>query len=172
MNLLITGYYDHYNLGDDLFIKIASKIFKPNNKLNISTTNILPIEKINSDNSDYDALILFGGDVLNSYFLNKIIQFRETHLDTRLYAIGVGCDEDYEQITNKIYMFDYIIFRNISDYEYFKDKIGNSFCEYAPDIIHTLSIPKKSKKHKIVAFFPAMPIYYHLPNSLEKSRIY
>lgn len=170
MNLLITGYYDHSNLGDDLFKQIASKMFKPNQKLQINTIKILPIEKINSDNIYCDALILFGGDVLNSYFLNKLIKFKETHPGIRLYAIGVGCDEAYDQITNKIYMFDYIIFRNKPDYEYFKNKIGNSFCEYAPDIVHSLSTPKKARRNKTVAFFPAMPIYYHLSSNIEKTR--
>jgi hypothetical protein len=53
MNIVITGYYHEKNLGDDLFLQIAQKIFTPTElrKYKIQATNIqfVKIDSINTN---------------------------------------------------------------------------------------------------------------------------
>jgi len=92
MNILIVGYYDHHNLGDEQY-KISIKyIIKqlPNSKPK-------SIEFIDCDRlQDYKVLenttIIFGGgDILNHYFLDKLNKkFKNIILKPRIIAFSVG----------------------------------------------------------------------------------
>ena len=146
-NLLITGYYNKNNLGDDFFLEIAQILFrkyadKPYNLRFIGTDSIL------LTNSEYmselinwcDKVILFGGEVLNNYFLNKLIKFKnmaifEFKKNIYFYAFGVSCNADYDEISSKLDIFEYIIYRNNRDYEYFLKRWSNKYSNVLPDIV-------------------------------------
>jgi len=165
-NIIVTGYYKQKNLGDDLFEEIATHIF-PNKifKNIINRIEYVNIEHINSNNLFVccDKLILFGGEVLNDYFLDRILEYKLRHPKTEYFAIGVSCNQEYKTIINKLNVFDKIVFRNIKDYEYFKD-IYKENCLYAPDIVFLTDYHKKFKftQQKNVGFFLAQPLYYNL----------
>jgi hypothetical protein len=161
MNIIVTGYYNHNNLGDDLFEKIARTIFIKDK--NINKIEYLKIESINSNEVTFkcDKLILFGGNVLNNYFLDFIIKFSKNNPSTMLYAIGVSSDQPLETIINKISIFQQIVFRSKEEYLYFKP-IFKSFCSYVPDIVFTMEYRHSLihlKKQNKVGFFLATPIY-------------
>lgn len=124
MNVIITGYYSQSNLGDDLFEYIAKQIFKK---------NIVPIEKITQYN-ECDRVILFGGETLNNYFLDKLIKLWKLNKNIKFTAVGVSCNQNYNEVLNKIQLFESISFRSKKDYNFFKDYI-QSF--YYPDIVFT-----------------------------------
>jgi hypothetical protein len=86
---LITGYYNKNNLGDDFFLEIAQILFrkyadKPYNLRFIGTDSILLTNKEYMDEliNWCDKVILFGGEVLNNYFLNKLIKFKSQFIIT------------------------------------------------------------------------------------------
>lgn len=169
MNIIITGYYQEKNLGDDLFEKIGKTIFTEKNfKENINKIEFIKIDKINTNDVYYtcDKLILFGGETLNDYFLDKIILFKNKHVNCELYAIGVSTNQTYKSIQNKINIFDKIIFRNNKDYEYFKNRIEKCV-DVAPDIVFTTKYKKPffSKTKNNAGIFVAMPLYYGLSQS-------
>jgi len=171
MNIVITGYYYEKNLGDDLFLQIAEKIFTPNElrKYKIDATNIqfVKIDSINTNEvkKKCDKIILFGGETLNSYFIDKLIDFKLKH-NCRVYGIGVSCNQSYDELVNKINIFDYLVFRNKKDYKFFVDKFKN-YCTYIPDIVFMIknNLPLINLKSKRVGFFPATPMFIGLNNS-------
>ena len=146
MKLIITGYYDKQNYGDDLFKEIASKIFNTTVDINIY---IVTINKLlnNDELLTCDRLVLFGGETLNDYFLNILIKFKlkidKLNTDFKMCAVGVSCNQDYTTIINKIQLFNHIVFRSKKDYSFFKKYID---CVYCPDIVMTLLPTKKMKK--------------------------
>jgi polysaccharide pyruvyl transferase WcaK-like protein len=161
MNIIVTGYYKQNNLGDDLFEKIAKTIFQKDKKYN--RIEFIKIEAINTNEVTFkcDKLILFGGNVLNNYFLDFIIQFSNNNPQTMFYAIGVSSDQSFETIINKISIFNQIVFRSKEEYNYFKP-IFKSYCSYSPDIVFSLDYKQpifQLKKQNKVGFFLATPIY-------------
>jgi len=165
-NFLITGYYFKGNLGDDLLMKVASTIFPLNN------TRIIGIDTINIYNTKYiddivkwtDKLILFGGEVINHFFLDKLLAIRTYALSKfnkfiPFYAIGVSCNCDYNEIVSKTDIFETIMFRNKKDYELFYSRfqknnifyisyqVGNS---YSLDEFNRGKISRRPHKFRIL----------------------
>jgi hypothetical protein len=142
LNVIITGYYNKQNLGDDLFLELAKKIFSKYNNL---TCRYLNLDSIGSDNIEEtcafaERVILFGGETINDYFLDKLISIREfaiTNLKKYIpiYGIGVSCNSDYCYIQLKADIFDYLVLRNSKDYEFFLSRFTNNNCKYIPDIV-------------------------------------
>jgi hypothetical protein len=168
MNIVVTGYYYEKNLGDELFLQIAQKIFIEDRfkKQNLDIQNIqfVKIDLINTSEikQKCDKIILFGGETLNDYFIDKLIEFKLIH-HCNIYGIGVSCNQNYEDLDNKINIFDYLVFRNKKDYEYFNIKFNN-YCEYVPDIVFMIknNLPFFNFKSNRVGIFPATPMYISL----------
>jgi len=174
MNIIVTGYYHEKNLGDDLFEQFGKYIFTEKTlKQKINKVEFMKIDKINSNNVIFnpDKLILFGGETMNDYFLDKIIRFKKNNPNTELYAIGVSANQLYESIQNKINIFDRIVFRNKVDYEYFEKRLGIHVL-YCPDIVFlTKYSPPILFTHKKnnAGIFVAMPLYCNLNKSDKES---
>jgi polysaccharide pyruvyl transferase WcaK-like protein len=167
MNIIVTGYYQEKNLGDDLFEQIGKYIFTEKVlKQKINNILFMKIDRINSTDIHFnpDKLILFGGETMNDYFLDKIIKFKQTNPLTELYAIGVSANQSYELIQNKINIFNKIIFRNKLDYEYFEKRLGEHV-SYSPDIVFTTKYSTPffcNYKSNNAGIFVAMPLYCNL----------
>ena len=153
-NLLITGYYFKKNYGDDLLLDVAKKLINIKYCDEIAfQSQIVSIDQINKNKLDElcdwsDKIILFGGEVLNDYFLNKLILLKQHALQNYkknilLYAIGVSCNSDYAYITNKLDIFEVIIFRNDKDYNTFLPRLTNQYSKSLPDPVFLLKPAKK-----------------------------
>ena len=173
LNIIITGYYFQKNLGDEMFLDIAKTLFTNNIfKNRINRIEYFKIEDINRRDVmvKCDKLILFGGEVFNDYFLDRILEFKKNRPLVELYAIGISCNQDYATIHNKVNVFDKIVFRSKIDYEYFHRTFKKD-CLFAPDIIFL----NKNKyfnifnKKKNIGLFVAQPLYINLVNT-EKDR--
>ena len=147
MRVIVTGYYDKKNYGDDLFKQIASTIFSSFKlKQAITSFSIIPVDKLLSKETfaSCDKIVLFGGEVLNDYFLDILIQYIEVVnvMNTiEAYAIGVSSNQSYDSIINKLYIFNSIVFRSVKDYHYFKSYLA---CTYCPDIVFSMKPSKDS----------------------------
>ncbi len=137
MDIIITGYYKKENLGDDIFDSFAQNLFINKHKNLIKSVKILPIDKINlhENRAPVDRVILFGGETLNDYFLDKLIELWKFNKNIKFNAIGVSCNQSYNDIVNKIQLFENISFRSKKDYDFFNTYISSS---YAPDIAFRL----------------------------------
>jgi hypothetical protein len=174
LNILVTGYYYKNNLGDELFLELAQKIFSRYNNLVCRYISIdtIGLETIDDICNFSDRVVLFGGEVINDYFLDKLISMREygmIHLKKYIpiYGIGVSCNSDYNYIQFKADIFDYLILRNSKDYDFFSTRFNN-MCKYIPDIVFLkkklISYNFWSKPtHKRVGFFLSQTAVSNLP---------
>ena len=176
MNIIITGYYKKNNLGDDLFEEISLKIFSQKNfKKHIKSYKTVNIDDITSIEhyTLYDRVILFGGETLNDYFLDKLIELYRLKPSIKFNAIGVSCNQDYKSLINKLYIFESIIFRNETDY---KNLSIYNTCTYSSDIVFLKNINNnivfnkilnKFLKKNIVGFFLSQTVIYNLTYEKE-----
>jgi hypothetical protein len=172
-NLLITGYYFKKNYGDDLLLSVAKKLFSSKYCSAEFSTQVVAIDAIHQNNmhelcSWSDKIVLFGGEVLNDYFIDKLNAMKSFALEKLrknigLYAIGVSCNADYAYITNKLDIFEVIIFRNQADSKMFIPRFSNLYCKALPDPVFLLKptnkpnfltkLSSKKEKNINVAFF-------------------
>ena len=142
LNVIVTGYYNKQNLGDDLFLELAQKIFIKYRNLNCRYINLDSIGNKNiEDTCNFaDRIVLFGGETINDYFLDKLIFIRDfaiTNLKKYIpiYGLGVSCNSDYNHIQFKSDIFDYLVLRNNKDYDFFSKRFNKNMCKYIPDIV-------------------------------------
>lgn len=175
MHIIITGYYKKENLGDDLFESYAFNLFnkfKQKYSYKITSVKILPIDEIclSQNRANCDRVILFGGEVLNNYFLDRLIELKRLKLDensdVKFVAIGVSCNQDYNQIINKINIFEYIIYRTKTDYNNLSNYVPS---EYVPDIVFNMSKKIGFFKKNIVGFFLSQTVLTIL-NQIQKNK--
>ena len=169
MHIIITGYYKKNNLGDDLFESIAKNIFlRKEFKNEINSYKTISIDDLtNIENmTNCDRVILFGGETLNDYFLDKLIELYKLKPTIKFNAIGVSCNQDYNSIINKISIFENIIFRNETDYNNLSKYITST---YSSDIVFLKNIYPiiNFMKKKIIGFFLAQPAIYNLDQNNE-----
>lgn len=139
MEIIITGYYKKNNYGDDLFESIADKIFQSPHT-DIKNYKIVTISQLQEAvrQSPPDIIVLFGGEVLNDFFLDELVQIYKFNPKIIFKAIGVSCNQDYCTLTNKMHLFETVIFRTQKDYIHFKDILSGR-CYFCPDIVFPLS---------------------------------
>lgn len=141
LNLKILGYFGHYNLGDEQykksFVTLFTKYIPKDIEYKIEFIDCDLI--INYQFEDNDLIILGGGDVLNDYFLDKIID-KFGNKNNKIYAISVGLPYTETLISNnKLNIIDYIFIRTSVDLELFKKFFDENKICYIPDISLILS---------------------------------
>lgn len=140
IDIIIIGYYNHYNLGDDQYMLSFINLFK---FIKYNSIKFVDCDKIfNTEIKDTDIIILGGGDVLNNYFINNInIKFENK--PNKLFAVSVGLPYTYILTdTGKLNIFDHIFIRSKQDISLFSKYYKN--ISYIPDISFNLSCDKYS----------------------------
>jgi len=138
IDIIIIGYYNHYNLGDDQYMSSFINLFK---FIKYNSIKFVDCDKIfNTEIKDTDIIILGGGDVLNNYFINNInIKFENK--PNKLFAVSVGLPYTYILTdTGKLNIFDHIFIRSKQDISLFSKYYKN--ISYIPDISYNLSCDK------------------------------
>jgi hypothetical protein len=155
MNIIVIGYYNHNNAGDEqyktTFIYLLNQIFNVNNKYigskQIPQYNLQFIDcdtLCNYKIYDDDIVILGGGDILNEYFIDKVIN-KFQNKPNKLIAVSVGLP--YENIiinTNKLQVIDFIFVRTQQDIELFRKYFDARQIYYLPDISYYLLEEQKT----------------------------
>ena len=176
--IYVIGYYDHFNCGDEQY-KTAFKIlineyFPPATQFRNLELNFIDCDKIfNTKFEDDDIIIIGGGDVLNDYFLDKIIAAFASRRN-KIIGVSVGLPFQSTLIeTNKLNIIDYIFVRTQQDIKLFHKYFHPHRVIYLPDlsylhnhvVLHSnYSIPEsiiKAKEHgqTIVCIAPSRHIY-------------
>jgi hypothetical protein len=179
MHIIITGYYKKENFGDDLFESYAFNLFnkfKQTYNDKITSIKILPINEIclSQNRTNCDRVILFGGEVLNDYFLDRLIELKklkseeksEEKSEVKFVALGVSCNQDYNQIINKINIFEYVIFRTKKDFNELSKYVPS---EYVPDVVFNMTKRIGFIKKNIVGFFLSQTSLQNL-NNIQKNK--
>ena len=132
--IIVIGYYDHRNMGDDQYLYAFNYI--NNHFLKVDT----PVLLIDCDKLfDFDILpgdVIFvgGGDILNDYFLDKINNKFST-LKNKIIAVSVGSPYIGTIVnTNKLHVIDFLFVRTRQDLEIISHYFNPDHVFYIPDI--------------------------------------
>jgi len=138
INLKVIGYYGHYNAGDEQY-KITFKQLFDNYLSNYNIEFIDCDTIISYTFHSTDVIIVGGGDVLNDYFLDKIIA-KFNGCNNKIIAVSVGLPfKSTLTKTSKLNIIDYIFVRNKCDMDLFATYFHIHRVYYLPDISFLLS---------------------------------
>lgn len=153
-NILVYGFYNHKNLGDDLFID-AFKLLFP-------TLNFTFTDKLTEENLKTATAVFIGG----GSFLSNKIEIKENAkklLKTKkIFYIGVGAETDiHEDHLELLKIAKLVALRSNVGIE----KIPNNNIFIIPDIVYSLSKTSKiDRKKKSVLILPNI---YTIPQNLD-----
>lgn len=142
--ILVLGYYNRSNLGDEMF-KQSIPYFFPKSKLDFVCTDDYDFN-INVQN--YDAIICGGGDIINDYFYKKLIKITNG-FKKNIFAFGVGIP--YKGLISSGYLdiFDHVFIRNRTDIRLLQHRLGSDRVHYLPDLGFKLLPPVSNSNIKI-----------------------
>ena len=155
--LLILGYYDRSNLGDEAFKEVIPLFFQG------FDLNFISIDDFNGDIYKYDGIICGGGDIINNYFYRKLSKILKGY-NKNVFAFGVGIP--YPSLIDAGYfdIFDHMFIRNQTDLLKLQRRYGSKFVHYLPDLVFRLDVPrniviKKTKNKPVVGLFLIQSLY-------------
>lgn len=148
-NIIVVGYYDHGNIGDQQY-KITFKIlFGDKYKLKFVDCDKLKKEDIN----ERDIIVFGGGDVLLEYFVKNLLKIVDP-VKNKIYAVSVGVPYPSYIYKQDLSFFEHIYVRSHNDYKLLSRYYNN--ITYIPDIsvllkdIITVYCPKIKTNKKII----------------------
>jgi polysaccharide pyruvyl transferase WcaK-like protein len=162
MNITVLGYYYRKNLGDDLLMNAINILFK-DSKYNIIYTN--PDDKLNLTNMD--IVILGGGEILNDYFIDKIIKTLDLlYTKPIIIALSTECSNNNYIKSKKIDFIDNFITRNKLEYLELVKRYDKNHVIHMPDLVFSLDFKKsiqyrKNNNIKRIGVCLARSIYFN-----------
>lgn len=149
--LLILGFYDRANLGDEMF-KETIPLLVPD-----WVCTFVATDDYVDDGTQWDGIICGGGDIFNDYFLTKIERIT-SKVSCPVYLLGVGVP--YESMLNspRVRLFDHIFLRERTDLSSFGQVLGSQWVHVLPDL-GFLKEPRlwTGQHSKEIGVFPATP---------------
>jgi polysaccharide pyruvyl transferase WcaK-like protein len=140
MNILVLGFYNRGNLGDESY-KLAFKKLLPKHALKFVCT-----DDINDKFAitEYGAIIVGGGDIINEYFNKEVKPILARFTGLKI-AMSVGTS--YQSFINRdvFQQYDYVFTRNFCDVSAIQECIPSLRANYTPDIAFALDAPKPQK---------------------------
>ena len=132
MKILILGYYDRANLGDEMF-KITIPNFFPNCKL-----FFICVDDFKGGLNDYQAIICGGGDIINDYFYKKFSDLFRT-FQGPIFAFGIGIP--FPSLIRKGYLdlYDHVFIREKTDLMKMQRRLGSNYAHFLPDLGFSLN---------------------------------
>jgi hypothetical protein len=136
VNIIVAGYFNRHNLGDDLFLQVWQYIFsKP--RLSRHVVKYVGLDELKSCRalSSCEVLIFAGGDVLNYYFLSGLRSvLHQYSFKGNLYAFSVGIPYQVVIVDGLLDKFNFIMCRSKDDAFTLRNRFGESHVRYFPDL--------------------------------------
>jgi len=153
-NILILGYFNENNLGDDVFLyiwKIVSRSI-PNSTFYYSNISELGNSNFNGNGDAIDVIILAGGNLLLEYFEEKIIKFIDlVQFKGTILAFSMATPFKGYCIKSKLLdKINYINCRSKFDSHILNLCYGKKIVDFLPDISMHLPILVEPFNHKIL----------------------
>ena len=157
MKVLIIGYYNRNNWGDDLFEYIFKNVLFKDDQ--VTTINIDDIELLTWQS--FDKVIVGGGDIVNNYFLHpdniKLIDFvKVTGVPIDFISIGIP----YTECLPLMDIGDNFYLRNTTDYNLTKDRYGLDNTFLMPDLGFGLEVDYVNISTKVKSIGICIPFTY------------
>lgn len=137
--ILIFGYYNRQNWGDDVFEYVfKNHIFKDTDKYELIFKNLDGLYANIELYQTIDAVVIGGGDVINSYFFDadKLAAFRLFFEKKPIYFVGVGLT--YPNLVNVMDIGDYFFMRNKTDEKHTRNRYSDLYAQAIPDLAFNL----------------------------------
>lgn len=133
--ILVLGYYGRSNFGDECFKEAFTEIF---DSFDLSFKDLDTVQDMSKkDLSEYERVIVGGGDLINEYFYTSVAYLRENYHDFILgFSIGFPFT-DYKNF-NFLSNFDYIFTRTRSALSKSQLVIGSSNVSHCYDAVFSL----------------------------------
>lgn len=161
LNILILGFYDRNNAGDEMYKHAFSKLLKGHHLTFACTDDVAKVPP------KTDVVVCGGGEIINDYFMNKVVKLLNGFYG-QVYAVSVGLSGDKD--ARHLHVFDHVFMRNTKDYKIAKTILGERNCTYLPDITQVIPIPTQiinfQKTHKNIGVCLAQPVFYNKPKLL------
>lgn len=133
MRVLIAGFYNHHNLGDDAFRVALPKIIGTKHQYSfLHVNNLPPAQEINDR---FDVLLLGAGDVVLPYFLDRVNQ-KDIEIPKILFGAGITYPSCIS--LGHLDQFDSIFLRNKTDLRSAEKRLGIDRVHYIPDLVFAL----------------------------------
>lgn len=134
--IIVLGYYGKSNYGDECFKQVFLKYLSSPFDFVFDFVN--PENPLPNIGPDVRCVVVGGGDLINSYFLDRLKPFFDT-CPCPIYAVGIGfpfpnmIEEDW------LSRFDYIIHRTQSCHERLVKALGPNRVLFCPDLVWMMS---------------------------------
>lgn len=126
--VLVLGFYDECNLGDDAFKDTLAQILFLFTCEFRSATRLLP------SYDSYSAIVFGGGNLLEEFFIGNLREIRKL-TSIPIYGFGVEMQYDSYLSTGFTSLFEHIFTRNKKNCLRFKQIMGDQYASYVPDIV-------------------------------------
>ena len=130
INVLVLGFYDRDNTGDEMYKIAFRQIFPERVKLTFKCT-----DDVSEIPEDVDVVVVGGGDVINAYFMDKVLRLVRWFRG-RVYALSVGIP--YASCARYLEAFDHVYVRSRDDYDVARPVIGSKNVTLLPDACFSL----------------------------------
>ena len=127
MKILVLGYYNRFNLGDEMFKETLPLLF-PTSKCTFVCT-----DDFHGNINKYDAIVCGGGDIINDYF-HKSISKIVVGYTGNIFAVGIGIP--YPGLIKLGYLdiYDHVFIRERRDLLSLQRRLGSEYVHYLPDL--------------------------------------
>jgi len=137
-SILVCGYYDRDNYGDDAFIAVLARAWGQH-RLTFRNIEVVTPEEVRAA----DLIVLGGGDLLQEYFLTYIDKNILPYKRSPLYAVGVSIPFASVIEQGRLDMIDQFWCRFRSDTETLRKRYGAEAVHYIPDLALLTPMPKR-----------------------------
>lgn len=156
-SILVLGFYNRHNIGDEMYKMMIPQIFPQANFTFVCTDDIFEIP------NHYDFVICGGGDIINAYFMQKI-ELLLSNYTGRVYGFSIGIP--YESETRYLHLFDHVFVRSLNDYKLACTELGSINVTLIPDAAFALNtIHKQLTSKKIIGICLAQPAFHNNANA-------
>lgn len=134
--ILVLGFYDRKNIGDEAYKSVIASIAYPNNVWFKCIDDIVDTELPEG----IDTVFLGGGDIINDYFMSKVCSYLR-NFTGRIYGVSIGIP--YESCAHYLQIFDHVFVRSMNDYMICCKEIGEVNVSYYPDLATLLPFDRQ-----------------------------
>lgn len=145
MKILVLGYYNYGNFGDELFQPAIRRLFRCHDLIFRNIDDAF-------DENDYELVLFGGGELLNEYFLDRL----KLKQDVPIIAFGVGFAGN-EIDVDSLWMFDMMVIRNrdMNILKQLNTRFISTNIISIPDIVFSLPLPFNSQYSDRCLFIPS-----------------
>lgn len=136
--ILICGYYNRHNYGDDVFVDVLSRQWKEHTLVFKNLETVEP-----DDVKAADLIVLGGGDLLQEYFITRIEQRILPYKNCPIYAVGVSMPFASVLEYGRLDMIDQFWCRFRSDVKTLEARFGVGNVHYIPDLALLSPLPTR-----------------------------